>query len=42
VTVGVGGGYDWMAPFAHAVGSRTNYNGAEVSVSIGLLFGKGR
>ena len=42
VSIGVSAGYNWMVPFGHAVGSRTDYSGAMVGVSAGLLFGKGR
>ena len=41
LSIGVSAGYNWMVPFGHAVGSRTDYSGAMVGVSAGLLFGKG-
>lgn len=42
LAIGVTAGYNWMIPFEHAVGSRTNYSGAEVGLAFGFLFGKGR
>jgi hypothetical protein len=38
----VSGGYSWMADFAHPIGPRNNFSGAEFAVSFGFLFGKGR
>ena len=40
--LGVNAGYNWMVPFAHPVGARSSYDGAEVGLTIGWLFGKGR
>jgi len=42
VIFGLNAGYNWMVPFEHAVGSRTSYSGAELGLSFGFLFGKGR
>ncbi|HXT32327.1 MAG TPA: caspase family protein [Vicinamibacterales bacterium] len=42
VIFGLNAGYNWMVPFEHAVGSRTSYAGAELGLSFGFLFGKGR
>jgi hypothetical protein len=42
VTIGVSGGYNWMIPFETAVGSRTRYDGPEIAVSFGVVFGKAR
>jgi hypothetical protein len=41
-SIGVSGGYNWVAPFNHPVGSRTTYSGADAAISFGFLFGKGR
>ena len=41
-SIGVTAGYNWMIPFEHAVGSRTSYNGAQMGLGFGFLFGKGR
>jgi len=40
-SVGLSAGYDWMADFAEPLGGRRNYSGAEVTLSVGWLFGKG-
>jgi hypothetical protein len=40
--IGVDGGYRWMAAFSRPVGGRSSYNGAEVGLTFGLLFGRGR
>jgi hypothetical protein len=40
-SVGVGGGYQWMADFSEPVGARDNYSGFQLGVNIGWLFGKG-
>jgi hypothetical protein len=40
-TLGVNGGYIWMADFSQPIGGRDNYSGFELSLSIGWLFGKG-
>jgi hypothetical protein len=40
-TLGVNGGYIWMADFSAPIGGRDNYSGFELSLSIGWLFGKG-
>ncbi len=39
---GVSGGYNWMVDFSRPIGPRDNYSGAELGVSFGFLFGKGR
>ena len=41
-SVGVNAGYNWMADFPQPVGSRRNYNGPEVDIAFGFLWGKGR
>ena len=41
-SVGVNAGYNWMVDFAEPVGSRDNYSGPELGLSLGWLFGKGR
>ena len=41
-SLGVNGGYNWMADFSTPVGGRDNYSGPEVGLSLGWLFGKGR
>ena len=38
-TVGLQGGYNFYADFAEYVGERKNYSGAEIGVSLGILFG---
>jgi Caspase domain len=40
-SVGVTGGYNWMADFSTPVGAHSNYSGAEFGVTFGWLFGKG-
>jgi hypothetical protein len=40
--LGVNAGYNWMVPFEQPVGARSSYDGAEVGLTIGWLFGKGR
>ncbi len=40
-SVGVGGGYQWMADFSEPVGARDNYSGFQLGINIGWLFGKG-
>lgn len=40
-SVGVGAGYNWMANFSTSIGSRRNYSGFDVSISLGWLWGKG-
>jgi hypothetical protein len=42
LSIGLNGGYNWMVDFAEPVGSRDNYSGAELGVSFGWLFGRGR
>ncbi len=39
---GVAGGYDFVADFDQQIGSHRNYSGPEVTVSFGVLFGRGR
>ena len=41
-SIGVNGGYNWMADFSHPVGVRDNYSGPELGFTLGVLFGKGR
>ncbi|HTM26333.1 MAG TPA: caspase family protein [Vicinamibacterales bacterium] len=41
-SIGVSAGYDWMARFSRPVGSLDDHSGAEIGVSFGFLFGKGR
>ena len=38
-TVGLQGGYNFYADFDEYVGERKNYSGAEIGVSLGILFG---
>jgi len=40
-SVGVNGGYNWMADFSTPVGARSNYSGPEFGMTFGFLFGKG-
>jgi hypothetical protein len=40
-SLGVNGGYIWMADFSAPIGGRDNYSGFELSLSIAWLFGKG-
>jgi hypothetical protein len=40
-SVGVTGGYNWMADFSTPVGAHSNYSGAEFGMTFGWLFGKG-
>jgi hypothetical protein len=40
-SLGVGGGYQWMADFAEPIGARDNYSGFQLGLNIGWLFGKG-
>lgn len=40
-TLGVEGGYQWMADFSDPIGARDNYSGFQFGVNIGCLFGKG-
>jgi hypothetical protein len=40
-TLGVEGGYQWMADFSDPIGARDNYSGFQVGVNIGWLFGRG-
>ena len=41
-SIGVNGGYNWMADFSKPVGVRDNYSGPELGFTLGVLFGKGR
>jgi len=41
-SVGVSGGYNWMADFSRPIGEQDNYSGPRFTVSFGFLFGKGR
>ena len=41
-SIGVNGGYNWMADFSKPVGGRDNYSGPELGMSLGWLFGRGR
>jgi len=38
-SVGVSGGYNWMADFSTPVGAHSNYSGAEFGITFGWLFG---
>ena len=40
-SLGVSGGYNWMADFPRALGTRKNYSGVDVGVSLGWMWGKG-
>jgi hypothetical protein len=40
-SLGVEGGYQWMAPFSDPVGARDDYSGFQFGVNIGWQFGKG-
>ncbi len=40
-SVGVSGGYNWMADFSTPVGAHSNYSGAEFGITFGWLFGEG-
>lgn len=40
-SVGVTVGYNWMVNFAEPVGLHRNFNGAQASLGVGWLFGKG-
>jgi hypothetical protein len=40
-TLGVEGGYQWMADFSDPIGARDNYSGFQFGLNIGWLFGKG-
>lgn len=42
LSIGMNGGYNWMIDFGQPVGSRDNYSGAELGISFGWLFGRGR
>jgi hypothetical protein len=41
VSIGVEGGYQWMADFSDPVGARDNYSGFQLGLSVGWTFGKG-
>ena len=41
LSFGVSGGYNWMANYSRP-GTRDNYNGGKLTVSVGFLWGKGR
>jgi hypothetical protein len=41
LTIGIDGGYNWMAPFSVAIGTRKNYSGFVAGVGLGWMFGKG-
>jgi uncharacterized caspase-like protein len=41
-SIGVHGGYTWMADFSEPAGTRDNYSGPEIGFSLGFLFGEGR
>jgi hypothetical protein len=41
-SIGVNGGYYWMADFSRSIGARNNFSGAQFGVNFGFLFGKGR
>jgi hypothetical protein len=40
-SIGVSAGYNWMANFSKPIGSRRNYSGLDVGVSLGWIWGKG-
>ena len=40
-SLGVSGGYRWMADFSRPIGARDNYSGFELALNIGWLFGAG-
>jgi hypothetical protein len=40
-SLGVSGGYNWMADFPKALGTRKNFSGVDVGVSLGWMWGKG-
>ena len=40
-SLGVAAGYNWMADFSEPVGVHRNFNGAQVAIGIGWLFGRG-
>ena len=40
-SVGVSGGYNWMADFSTPVGAHSNYSGGEFGITFGWLFGEG-
>jgi hypothetical protein len=41
LTIGIDGGYNWMAPFSVAIGTRRNYSGFVAGVGFGWMFGRG-
>jgi hypothetical protein len=41
LTLGVEGGYQWMADFSEPIGARDNYSGFQFGLNIGWLFGRG-
>ena len=40
-SLGVGGGYQWMADFSEPIGARDNYSGFQIGLNVGWVFGKG-
>ena len=40
-SIGVSAGYNWMADFSVAIGTRKNYSGLDVGVAIGWMLGRG-
>jgi hypothetical protein len=40
-SIGVSGGYRWMADFSETIGTRKNYSGVDVGIGIGWMWGKG-
>lgn len=40
-SLGVDGGYMWMAPFSDPIGARDDYSGFQFGLNIGWTFGKG-
>jgi hypothetical protein len=40
-SLGVDGGYQWMADFSDYIAARDNYSGFQLGLTIGWLFGKG-
>ena len=40
-SLGLRGGFDWMADFHERMGGHDNFSGFDLGVSLGWLFGKG-
>jgi len=41
MSLGVEGGYQWMADFSDPIGARDNYSGFQLGLNVGWTFGKG-